>query len=176
MQEHDVLELIKQADAAISAEDFDALMEFYADDAVLVVQPGQIARGKVQIRKAFEAIARHFGNTLSVTQGKAQVIEGGDTALVTMETLLRIDRLKSRFSAEPLMSLHKTRHADGSARSTTPTALICWTETSFGGGFHNRPMQTALDQPAPSLCRQCALSRRDGDHSNGPLRTLEPSS
>ncbi len=46
MSDHDVLNLIKQADKAISAEDFEALMEFYADDAVLVVQPGQIARGK----------------------------------------------------------------------------------------------------------------------------------
>lgn len=91
MLEHDVLKLIKQADTAISDEDFDALMDFYADDAVLVVQPGQIARGKVQIRKAFEAIAKHFGNTLSVTQGKARVIEGEDTALVIMETLLHIE-------------------------------------------------------------------------------------
>lgn len=90
MQEHDVLKLIKRADAAISAEDFDALMEFYADDAVLVVQPGQIARGKVQIRKAFAAIAKHFGNTLTVTQGEAEVIEGGGTALVIMETLLHV--------------------------------------------------------------------------------------
>lgn len=90
MSNHKVLELIKQADQAITAEDFETLMDFYADDAVLVVQPGQIVRGKVQIRKAFEMITRHFGNALSVTQGKAQVIEGGDTALVIMETLLQI--------------------------------------------------------------------------------------
>ncbi|WP_298936381.1 hypothetical protein [uncultured Ruegeria sp.] len=46
MSDHDVLNLIKQADKAISAEDFEALMDFYADDAVLVVKPGQIAKGK----------------------------------------------------------------------------------------------------------------------------------
>lgn len=46
MSDHVVLELIKQADKAITNEDFDTLMAFYADDAVLVVQPGQIARGK----------------------------------------------------------------------------------------------------------------------------------
>ena len=63
-------------------------MEFYAEDAVLVVQPGQIASGKPQIRKAFEAIAKHFKNELTVTQGDAQVIEGAGTALVIMETLL----------------------------------------------------------------------------------------
>ncbi|WP_299897621.1 SgcJ/EcaC family oxidoreductase [uncultured Ruegeria sp.] len=94
MQKHDVLNLIKLADTAINAEDFDTLVELYADDAVLVVQPGQIARGKVQIRKAFEAIAKHFGNTLTVTQGKAQVIEGGGTALVIMETVLHTGEAK----------------------------------------------------------------------------------
>lgn len=90
MTEHSVLRLIKQADQAISSEDFDALMDFYADDAVLVVRPGLMARGKPQIKRAFEAIAQHFGKTLTVTQGQAQVIEGGDTALVIMETLLHI--------------------------------------------------------------------------------------
>lgn len=88
MPDHIVLDLIRQADHAITAEDFDALMQFYADDAVLVVQPGQIARGKPQIRMAFEAIAKHFKNALTVTQGDAQVIEGAGTALVIMETLL----------------------------------------------------------------------------------------
>lgn len=90
MTEHSVLRLIKQADQAISSEDFDALMDFYADDAVLVVRPGLMARGKPQIKRAFEAIAQHFGKTLTVTRGQAQVIEGGDTALVIMETLLHI--------------------------------------------------------------------------------------
>lgn len=90
MSEHPVLKLIKQADHAISVEDFDALMAFYADDAVLVVQPGQLAKGRPQIREAFVAIAKHFKNALTVTQGEAQVIEGADTALVIMETLLHI--------------------------------------------------------------------------------------
>jgi uncharacterized protein (TIGR02246 family) len=90
MSEHAILTLIKQADKAISAEEFDALMGFYADDAVLVVQPGQIAKGKPQIRQAFIAIAKHFKNTLTVTQGAAHVIEGADTALVIMETHLHI--------------------------------------------------------------------------------------
>lgn len=91
MTDHKVLECIKQADRAITAEDFDALMHFYADDAVLVVQPGQMARGKPQIRKAFIAIAKHFENALTVTQGEAQVIEAGGTALVIMQTILHIE-------------------------------------------------------------------------------------
>lgn len=90
MSDHNVLKLIKKADAAITAEDFDTLMDFYADDAALVVQPGQIAHGKPQIRNAFVAIAKHFKNALTVTQGEFQIIEGAGTALVIMETFLLI--------------------------------------------------------------------------------------
>lgn len=88
MTDHPVLALIKQADQAITEENFDALMDFYAEDAVLVVQPGQTATGKVQIKQAFKAIANHFQNALTVSQGRAQVIEGAGTALVIMETRL----------------------------------------------------------------------------------------
>lgn len=94
MPDHQVLDLIKQADKAITDEDFEALMDFYAEDAVLVVQPGQLATGKGQIKNAFEAIARHFKNALKVKQGEAQVIEGGGTALVIMETLLFVGNVK----------------------------------------------------------------------------------
>lgn len=57
MERHPVELVIEMADAAIVAEDFDALMEFYAEDAMLVVRPGKIARGRSEIRAASEAIA-----------------------------------------------------------------------------------------------------------------------
>ncbi len=88
MPDHELRQLIEAADRAITAEDFDALMDFYDDDATLVVKPGVEATGKTQIRKAFEAIAAHFGNRLKVRQGQMQVVEGGGTALVIMETIL----------------------------------------------------------------------------------------
>ncbi|WP_315792611.1 SgcJ/EcaC family oxidoreductase [Bradyrhizobium sp. SZCCHNRI1002] len=88
MSDHPLKQLIKAADKAITAKDFDSLMEFYADDATLVVKPGLNASGKDQIRKAFVAIAAHFKNQLKVRQGRMEVIEGADTALVIMETLL----------------------------------------------------------------------------------------
>ncbi len=88
MPDHELRQLIEAADRAITAEDFDALMDFYDDDATLVVKPGVEAKGKTQIRKAFEAIAAHFGNRLKVRQGLMQVVEGGGTALVIMETIL----------------------------------------------------------------------------------------
>jgi ketosteroid isomerase-like protein len=67
--EHELKELIKKCDLAIKKEDFDTLMNYYTDDAILVVKPGMIARGKVEIKKAFIAIAKFFNNSIIPTQG-----------------------------------------------------------------------------------------------------------
>lgn len=80
---------IAAADRAITAEDFDALTEFYAEDATLVVKPGLNVTGKAAIGRAFVAIAEHFNHSIVVTQGQMQVIQGADTALVVMETKLQ---------------------------------------------------------------------------------------
>ncbi len=88
MAEHELVRLIKAADTAITTEDFDTLMTFYADDALLVVKPGMIARGKEQIRRAFVKIAEHFRHTVDVSQGETVILENGDTALVIMETVV----------------------------------------------------------------------------------------
>ncbi len=82
--------VIEACDRAISQEDYATLMEYYADDATLVVKPGMIVSGKENIRKAFIAIADYFQHRLVVTQGRMEVIEGGDNALVIMETRLDI--------------------------------------------------------------------------------------
>lgn len=39
MQNHELEQVIKNADRAINNEDFDHLMEFYSEDAILVVKP-----------------------------------------------------------------------------------------------------------------------------------------
>jgi uncharacterized protein (TIGR02246 family) len=83
---HELAHVIAGADRAINEEDFDALMDFYAEDATLVVMPGRNVTGKDAIRKAFVAIAEHFDHSLEVTQHELQVIEGGDTALVLART------------------------------------------------------------------------------------------
>ena len=85
---HPIRTLIEAADRAITAEDFDAVTEFYADDATLVVRPGLTVAGKPAIRRAFEAIAAHFNHNLKVGQGEMVVLEGADTALVLMESTL----------------------------------------------------------------------------------------
>lgn len=79
---------IESADRAITAQDYDGLMDFYAEDASLVVKPGLTVTGKTNTRRAFIAIAEHFNNSIVVTQGNIHVIPGGDVALVIMETLL----------------------------------------------------------------------------------------
>ena len=88
MDRHPVEALIEPADAAINREDFDALMAFYTEDAVLVVKPGVEARGRAGIRRTFEAIAAHFGHSLHVEQAGLLVLEAGDTALVLARTVL----------------------------------------------------------------------------------------
>ena len=88
MTKHPIELAIEKADTAINREDFDALIDIYADDAVLVVKPGMNALGKGQIRKAFEAIAAHFNHTLHVHQAGMRILEAGDTALVIAKTVV----------------------------------------------------------------------------------------
>ncbi|MBB4577568.1 YybH family protein [Rhizobium lentis] len=72
MSDHPLKALIESADRSISAKDFDGLMRFYTDDATLVVKAGMYAKGKDQIRKAFEAISAHFQGKLKVRQGRME--------------------------------------------------------------------------------------------------------
>lgn len=93
MNQHPIELLIQKADAAINNNDFDTMMGFYADDAVLVVQAGMNAVGKEQIRKAFEAIAVHFEHTLNVRQAGMEILEAEDTALVLANTIITANAL-----------------------------------------------------------------------------------
>src|SRR5438128_5180673 len=92
MQEHELEAVIAAADDAINREDLDTLMDFYTDDATLVVTHGKVVTGKPQIRKAFDAIAAHFNHTVHVSQGEMIVFEGGDTALVLSNTHVRANQ------------------------------------------------------------------------------------
>ena len=83
---HPVKAVIAAADNAINREDIDAVMEFYAAHALLVVRPGMHAVGKEHIRRALMAIAEHFAHTLMVEQLSMEVLESGDTALVVALT------------------------------------------------------------------------------------------
>ena len=93
MDRHPIEIQIEKADRAIVAEDFDALLDIYTDDAVLVVEPGRNAKGKESIRKAFEAIAIYFKNGLQVKQNGMQILESGNTALVLANTVISAPNL-----------------------------------------------------------------------------------
>jgi len=88
MAYHPLKQVIEAADKAITDEDFETLMAFYADDATLVIKPGLVATGKEQIHKAFLAIAEYFNHSLVVKQGEMHIIQSGNMALVIMETVL----------------------------------------------------------------------------------------
>lgn len=83
-----ILDLINQADKAIKEERFDDLMNFYTEDAILVVRPGLEVKGKENIKKAFIKIAAYFQNSIVPTQGKMLMLETNDTVLVLSQTLL----------------------------------------------------------------------------------------
>jgi len=117
--------VIEAGDRAITAEDFDAMIKFYADDATLVVKPGLHAVGKEEIRRAFVAIAAYFNYSLVVKQGKMIVIEGGDTALVIMETILEA-------SAKDGFAAPTTRRATYVFRKSAAGEWLCVIDNSYG--------------------------------------------
>ncbi|WP_285765963.1 nuclear transport factor 2 family protein [Peribacillus sp. SI8-4] len=98
--DHELKAFIRNCDNAIKQEDFDTLMNFYTEDAILVVKPGMIARGKEEIKEAFIKISKYFNNTLVPTQGEMVILEAGDTALVISQTLLDADKTDSKYSME----------------------------------------------------------------------------
>lgn len=91
----EIKKLIAAADKAIKEERFDDLMEYYTDDAVLVVKPGMEAHGKAAIKEAFIKIAAYFDNSVVPTQGNMLMLEAGDTVLVLSQTLLDADNRES---------------------------------------------------------------------------------
>ncbi|WP_440962810.1 YybH family protein [Massilia sp. GER05] len=131
MTPHPLERLIRAADAAITAEDFDALVDFYADDATLVVKPGLNVTGKDNIRAAFERIAAYVQHSLVVGQGRMEVIEGGDTALVIMESTLDYLEAGDNVSVTRRATYVFRREADG--------RWVCTVDNSYGTALLDYP-------------------------------------
>lgn len=129
---HPLAHLIHAADAAITAGNFDALMDFYADDATLVVKPGLNVRGKDNIRQAFVRIAAYFRDTLVVKQGRMEVVEGAGMALVIMETLLD-------YRDEQGESVHVARRATYVFRCEPDGKWLCVIDNSYGTDLLDEP-------------------------------------
>ena len=131
MAPHPLEQLIRAADAAITAEDFDALMDFYADDATLVVKPGLNVTGKDNIRAAFVRIAEYVQHSLVVGQGRMDVIEGGDTALVIMESTLNYVDAGAKVDVTRRATYVFRREADG--------RWVCTVDNSYGTALLDYP-------------------------------------
>jgi uncharacterized protein (TIGR02246 family) len=125
---HPLQALIQAADRAITASDFDALMDFYAEDAILVVKPGLNVAGKESIRAAFVRIAEFTRHTLRVGQGRMEVLEAGDTALVIMESTLDYD-------GEDGAPVHATRRATYVFRRGFDARWLCAIDNSYGAAL-----------------------------------------
>jgi uncharacterized protein (TIGR02246 family) len=128
--EHELKHFIKKCDDAIKKEDFATLMNYYTDDAVLVVKPGTIARGKKEIKKAFIAIANYFNNSLIPTQGEMVILEAGDTALVISQTLLDAEKKESDYSMD--------RRATYVFKKNLQGEWLCSIDNSYGTDLINK--------------------------------------
>lgn len=71
---------VKKLDEAFGRSDLEAVLAFYEDDAVLVVEPGRLARGKQELKSFF---SRVFALKGVAEQIETNVLESGDIALFT---------------------------------------------------------------------------------------------
>lgn len=119
-----IKDLISQADKAIKEERFDDLMEFYTDDAVLVVKPGLEAKGKEAIKQAFIKIAEYFKNSVVPTQGNMVMLEAGDTVLVLSQTLLDAENKETSDYSMDRRATYVYRYVNGK--------WLCAIDNSYG--------------------------------------------
>jgi ketosteroid isomerase-like protein len=105
-------------------------MNYYTDDAILVIKPRMIARGKKEIKTAFIKIAKYFNNSLVPTQGEMIVLEAGDTALVISQTLLEADKNDSEYSMD--------RRATYVFKKSPQGEWLCAIDNSYGTDLINK--------------------------------------
>jgi uncharacterized protein (TIGR02246 family) len=75
-----ISEAVKNLDEAFDQADLQAVLAFYEEDAVLVVEPGRLARGRDELKTFFQ---RAFALGGKAVQLETHVIESGDLALFT---------------------------------------------------------------------------------------------
>lgn len=78
MSEHGLEETVSLMDEAFNRGDLEAVLQFYDDEAAVVLEPRRTVKGKAALRAAFEAV---FALQGIARQIKTHVIESGDTAL-----------------------------------------------------------------------------------------------
>ncbi|HEX8090828.1 MAG TPA: DUF4440 domain-containing protein [Blastocatellia bacterium] len=73
-------ETVEEIDEAFNRGDIEAVLDFYEDGAAVVLEPGRLAHGKDEIRRAFQGLLALDGIAKQI---KTNVIEAGDIALFT---------------------------------------------------------------------------------------------
>ncbi len=138
MTRHPVQLQIKKADSAINREDFDTLIDIYSDDAVLVVKPGVNAVGKMQIRKAFEAIAAHFNHSLDVKQAGMKSSNPVTQRWSWPRRWSQLSTCRPSNGAPPMYS-SSTRMVIGFASLIIPTGMSCCSITMPNPSYMDSP-------------------------------------
>lgn len=78
-EKHPVECVVEKMDLAFERGDLEALLGFYGDCAAAVLDPsGQLARGKAELRAAFQSVLQANGK---ITQQKTHVVEAAGIAL-----------------------------------------------------------------------------------------------
>ena len=107
-------EAVKRLDEAFARADLEGALAFYEDEAVVVVEPGRLARGKDELARFF---AHGFALKVSATQIETNVIESGDLALFTSRWRLAGTTLDGTpFEKESIATSVFRKGADGGWR------------------------------------------------------------
>jgi ketosteroid isomerase-like protein len=56
MSKHDIEEIVEKMDEAFNRGDVEAVLGFYEDGAVVVLEPGRVGRGKERLCEAFQFV------------------------------------------------------------------------------------------------------------------------
>jgi ketosteroid isomerase-like protein len=73
-------EAVAAADDAFNNRDLEGVLAFYEDGAVMVYEPGRVARGKAALRQVFQNL---LSFNVVAKQEKTDVVQAGDIALWT---------------------------------------------------------------------------------------------
>ncbi len=88
MGQHAIETIIESADKALAEQNWDILSDLYAEDAVLVVEPGRTVVGREQIIAVCREFAEQCDVAMDIRQNGITILESGDTALVLANSLV----------------------------------------------------------------------------------------
>ncbi|MGA7155576.1 MAG: nuclear transport factor 2 family protein [Acidobacteriaceae bacterium] len=112
--------VVELLDRAFNAKDIDGVLSFYEDNAVVVIEPGRLARGQSELRAFFEGV---MASQVSAAQLKTHVMEADGVALFISRWVLRVSEhgedTERRFVATTVFR----RQADGGWKALIDNSL-----------------------------------------------------